>query len=180
MNLLAMQGPEFDPWVGQIPWGREWRPTPVFLPGEAHGQRSLAGYRPWSHEELDMTEQLSMIQYYVESPASVYLLWEGISQEVAHLLKIRNVFQALTSKEFLYSHSWNLNCVYLNISAMLCPLTLPILDSWSLFPPFYLSIHLFIPQAINEHLWRSYLENYLYLEYKLITPIVKSCGGGIV
>ena len=50
-----------------------------------------------------------MIQYYVESLASIYLLWEGISQEAAHLLKIRNVFQALTSKEFLYSHSWNLN-----------------------------------------------------------------------
>ena len=33
-----------DPWVGKIPWRREWLPTPVFLPGESHGQRSLAGY----------------------------------------------------------------------------------------------------------------------------------------
>ena len=33
----------FDPWVGKIPWRREWLPTPVFLPGEFHGQRSLAG-----------------------------------------------------------------------------------------------------------------------------------------
>ena len=31
----------FDPWVGKIPWRREWQPTPVFLPGESHGQRSL-------------------------------------------------------------------------------------------------------------------------------------------
>ena len=34
----------FDPWVGKIPWRWAWKPTPVFLPGESHGQRSLAGY----------------------------------------------------------------------------------------------------------------------------------------
>ena len=37
----------FSPWVGKIPWRRKWQPTPVFLPGESHGQRSLAGYSPW-------------------------------------------------------------------------------------------------------------------------------------
>ena len=36
----------FDPWVGKIPWRRKWQPTPIFLPGESHGQRSLAGYSP--------------------------------------------------------------------------------------------------------------------------------------
>ena len=36
----------FDPWVGMIPWRREWQPTPVFLSGESHGQRSLMGYSP--------------------------------------------------------------------------------------------------------------------------------------
>ena len=36
----------FDPWVGKIPWRRAWQPTPVFLPEESHGQRSLAGYSP--------------------------------------------------------------------------------------------------------------------------------------
>ena len=34
----------FDPWVGKIPWRREWLPIAVFLPGEFHGQKSLAGY----------------------------------------------------------------------------------------------------------------------------------------
>ena len=34
----------FDPWVRKIPWRKEWQPTPVFLPGESHGQKSLAGY----------------------------------------------------------------------------------------------------------------------------------------
>ena len=44
------------PWVGKIPWRREWIPTPVFLPGESHGQRSLAGFSPWGCRESDMTE----------------------------------------------------------------------------------------------------------------------------
>ena len=36
----------FIPWVGKLPWRRAWQPTPVFLPAESHGQRSLAGYSP--------------------------------------------------------------------------------------------------------------------------------------
>ena len=46
----------FDPWVGKIPWRRAWQPTPVFLPGESHGQRGVAGYGPWGRKESDMTE----------------------------------------------------------------------------------------------------------------------------
>ena len=46
----------FDPWVGKIPWRRRWQPTPVFLPGESHGQRSLEGYSPWGCKESDTTE----------------------------------------------------------------------------------------------------------------------------
>ena len=45
-----------DPWVRKIPWRREWQPTPVFLPGEPHGQKNLVGYSPWSWKESDMTE----------------------------------------------------------------------------------------------------------------------------
>ena len=46
----------FDPWVRKIPWRRKWQPTPVFLPGKSHGQRSLAGCHPWSQKESDTTE----------------------------------------------------------------------------------------------------------------------------
>ena len=43
--------------LGQkMPWKRKWQPAPVFLPGKFHGQRSLAGCRPWGLEESDMTE----------------------------------------------------------------------------------------------------------------------------
>ena len=37
-------------------WRRKWQPAPVFLPGESHGQRRLAGYSPWSRKELDLTD----------------------------------------------------------------------------------------------------------------------------
>ena len=39
-------------------WRRKWQPTPVFLPGKSHGQRSLVGCVPWGREELDTTERL--------------------------------------------------------------------------------------------------------------------------
>jgi len=47
----------FDPWVRKIPWRRAWQPTPVVLPGESHGQRSLEDYSPWGRKESDMTER---------------------------------------------------------------------------------------------------------------------------
>ena len=58
-SLPAMQGPKFDPWVGKTSWRREWQPTPVFLPGEFHGQRSLVGYSLWSHKESGTTDRLT-------------------------------------------------------------------------------------------------------------------------
>jgi len=59
-TLPAMQ----ETWIQSLgqedPWRRKWEPTPVFLPGESHGQRSLVGYSPWGREELDMTERLTL------------------------------------------------------------------------------------------------------------------------
>ena len=43
----------------EYPLEKGWQPTPVFLPGESHGQRSLVGYSLWGRKELDMTEQLT-------------------------------------------------------------------------------------------------------------------------
>ena len=49
-NLPACRRPGFDPLIGKIPWRKEWLPTPVFLPGEFYGQRSLAGYSLWGRK----------------------------------------------------------------------------------------------------------------------------------
>ena len=48
--------PVQSPGWGKIPWRRTWQSTPVFLPGESHGQRSLVGYSPWGPKVLDTTE----------------------------------------------------------------------------------------------------------------------------
>ena len=53
---LHCRRPGFDPWGRKILWRKAWQPTPVFLPGLTHGQRSLVGYSPRGHKELDMTD----------------------------------------------------------------------------------------------------------------------------
>ena len=55
-NLPANAGDLRDSWVRKIPWRRAQQPTPVFLPGESHGQRSLAGYGPHGHKESERTK----------------------------------------------------------------------------------------------------------------------------
>ena len=55
------------PGLGRSPWRRKWQSTPVFLPGEFHGQRSLAGYSPWVRKELDTTEQLTHTEDFLDS-----------------------------------------------------------------------------------------------------------------
>ena len=53
---------QFHLWCRKIPRRRAQQPTPVSLPGESHGQRSLAGYRPWGHTELNMTKATQYTQ----------------------------------------------------------------------------------------------------------------------
>ena len=63
-NLPAMQKIRvFNPWVGKIPCKKEWQPTPVFLLGEFHGQRSLEGYIPWGRKASDTAEQLTLSHF---------------------------------------------------------------------------------------------------------------------
>ena len=61
--VICMQGtkPRFSPSVRKVLWRREWQLTPVFLPGESHGPRSLAGYSLCSRKELNTTEWLSLL-----------------------------------------------------------------------------------------------------------------------
>ena len=81
----------FDPWVGNIPWRRKWQPTPVFLLGESHGQRSLVGYSPRGRKESDMTKQLHFhfLYHLSHHPSHVHIhntsKWRtqnGVSAEV--------------------------------------------------------------------------------------------------
>ena len=67
----------FDPWVWKIPWRMKWPPTPVFLPEKSHGERSLAGYSPWGHKELDMyrefTQRVAKLGFELKLPLSIVI-----------------------------------------------------------------------------------------------------------
>ena len=66
-----------NPWVRKTPWRKKWQPTPVFLPGEFQGQRSLASYSPRGHKELDKTERLTYIPGKEELKLGGYILWHN-------------------------------------------------------------------------------------------------------
>ena len=55
------EDPGSIPGLGRYPGEGNDKPTPVSLPGESHGQRSLAGYTPWGHKESDTTERLTSL-----------------------------------------------------------------------------------------------------------------------
>ena len=65
-------------------WRRQWQPSPVFLPGESHGQRSLMGFSPWGHKELDMTELLGKTICCVHIFIVLYCIYFVVLLEYKH------------------------------------------------------------------------------------------------
>ena len=65
-----------NPWVGKIHSRRKWQLTPVFLPGESHKQRSLAGYSPWGHKRVghDLVTKQQIVIMLATSSNSVNVL----------------------------------------------------------------------------------------------------------
>ena len=61
-NLAAVRH-GFNPWVRKIPWRREWLPTPIFLPGEFHGQRGLVAYSPLKYPCLENSTERNPVSY---------------------------------------------------------------------------------------------------------------------
>ena len=62
-NLPANTRHRFNPWIRKIPWRRAWQATPIFWPGESHGQKSLAGYSPWDHRVRHDWSDLAPVHY---------------------------------------------------------------------------------------------------------------------
>ena len=85
--------PGFKPWVRKIPWRREWQPILVFLPGEFHGQRSLAGYSPWDTKELDTTQWLTFLKS--SNVITITFIW----RKVLHRSVINNSQLSLISEK---------------------------------------------------------------------------------
>ena len=81
--------PGFDPWVRKIPWRKKWQPTPVFLPRESHGWRSLVDPSPWGCKESDTTEWLHYLSLSLErvlNEAPGYLGLRTLSRRREHVL----------------------------------------------------------------------------------------------
>ena len=71
-NLLAVQRPRCNPWVGKIPWGREWQPTPVFFL-ENPARRGAWGATVHGVAESDVTEELTLSHFHlVPDDTAVY------------------------------------------------------------------------------------------------------------
>ena len=72
--MQEMQETQVQSWIGKIPWSRKWQPMPVFLCRKFHGQRSLTGYSPRGHKELDTTERLLLTHSLYLCTSSYYLM----------------------------------------------------------------------------------------------------------
>ena len=75
----------FNPWVRKIPWRRKWQPTPDFLPGKSHGQRSLAGYSPWGRSTVG--------QFLVAKQEQCHFYYVRTSND--YTVEVRNIFRGL-------------------------------------------------------------------------------------
>ena len=110
---LQCRRSKFDPWVGKIPWRKQRQPTPIFLPGEFHGQKSLADYSPWGCKESDMTERLTFsfslsIQYWV------YIsIWSSLlCRPLNSLLKLSSYNSCPCLVEFLRIFIFEVQLIY--------------------------------------------------------------------
>ena len=78
LPMQETQETEFNPSVREIFWRRKCQPTPVFLPGKAHGQRGLAGYTPWGHKSW--TQLSDSVHHHRVSTQNTFLRKRNILQ----------------------------------------------------------------------------------------------------
>ena len=89
---LSFSYPFPHAWVGKILWRKKWHPTPVLLPGESHGQRSMVGYSPWGCKESDTTEQLHFHFPPPLAPASCPYYYDDVLIFIWSLPEARGIF----------------------------------------------------------------------------------------
>ena len=120
----------WDLWVRKIPWRKEWLPTPVFLPGESHKQRSFVGYSHWGYTKLDTTERLSSLGSLGLKWWKMYTGWfEQNEEPVVSMLSMQGAFRLQTwmdpeahTVSSVLALSWLLwfHCVFASLSESLC------------------------------------------------------------
>ena len=92
-----------------MPWRRKWQPTPVFLPGEFQGQRSLVGYSSWDCKESDTTDWISLSLHFQTSLMKTY------PRILSKIKWMSNRRISLANKDFKSHKGWNLNLFELTL-----------------------------------------------------------------
>ena len=93
----------FKPWVRRIPWRGKWLPTPVFMPGKSHGQRSLVDYSSWGRRESGMTAPL---MHQSQKLRGHSFLWEEQTVFQANPLSLTNIPHLTTNMEGRGIRGW--------------------------------------------------------------------------
>ena len=114
----------FDPRNGKIPWRRARQPTPVFLPGESHGQRSLVGYSPWGCKQSDTTQWLNKYKTVAKnfpktSSVDVFTRWKSKPLWPVLFFPMDRSDQIMTLFRNLYLSTFDLIPVFSD--ALYCP-----------------------------------------------------------
>ena len=115
----------FDPSVGKILWSRKWQPTPVFLPGKFHGQKSLAGYSPWGHKESDTPEHTYLRGVYLLNKGKwpLHLPQSCLEEVTTYEDKVKDFLKALFCQKLkLGSHYGGLDvpCINSSVECAVC------------------------------------------------------------
>ena len=109
----------FNPCVRKIPWRRAWQPTPVILPGESHGQRSLADYRPEGHKWSDTTE---VTKHSIAHVPSICTLWRFLTINRCWILsKVFSEFIEMMRFLFFNLLMWCITLWFVHTEKFLCP-----------------------------------------------------------
>ena len=144
---------EFDSWARKIPWRRIWQPTAVFLPGESHGPRSLAGYSPWGRKESDTTEATKHSIPYIMcfQPKN---LWpsSGLNNSQPWLLQVLLLLQSLF---FFHWKGQTHDAIFLNY--LPCLLQLSLFISEPILSEFQRTVFQFTDYVFNYSQCHSYL-----------------------
>ena len=109
---LHCRRPRLSPWAGELSWRRDWLPTLVFLSGEFHGQRSLAGDHPRGQKELDTTEELtaSPVARLVKNPPAVQETWRATAAEHGPCAVLRTLVYCSSSLSWSDPAWWCHRC----------------------------------------------------------------------
>ena len=102
-NARDIKRRRFNPRVREIPWRRKWQPTPLFLPGESFGQRSVVDYSPWGHKESDTTgkQSGSSSKSKTQLPYDPFILLQIYTQEKCKCLFIQKFMHDCSQQCYL-------------------------------------------------------------------------------